>query len=85
MVRAEGELAGEVQALLADAAEDAVHRDRRGDERPGERARRGGRLAAIAKAKADLEAKHGAKAHAKAELAIWMLPFCAGVIVRPSR
>lgn len=46
MVRAEGELAAEVRALLADAeradaAEDAVHGDRRGDELPAELARRG--------------------------------------------
>ena len=44
MVRAEGELAAEVRALLADAeradaAEDAVHGDRRGDELPAELAR----------------------------------------------
>lgn len=74
MVRAEGELAAEVQALLADAertdaAEDAVHGDRRGDELPAELARREGRLAAIRKAKADLEAEHAAKARAKAEQA----------------
>ncbi len=73
MVRAEGELAAEVEALLADAertdaAEDAVHGDRRGDELPAELARREGRLAAIGKAKADLEAEHAAKARAKAEL-----------------
>ena len=42
--RAEGELATEVRALLADAertnsAEDAVHGDRRGDELPAELAR----------------------------------------------
>ena len=72
MVRAEGELAGEVQALLADAeridaAEDAVHGDRRGDELPAELARREGRLAAIGKAKADLEAEYAGKARAKAE------------------
>ncbi len=41
MVRAEGELAAEVRALLADAeradaTEDAVHGDRRGDELPAE-------------------------------------------------
>ena len=72
MVRAEGELAAEVEALLADAertdaAEDAVHGDRRGDELPAELSRREGRLAAIRKAKADLEAEHAAKARAKAE------------------
>ena len=74
MVRAEGELAAEVQALLADAeradaAEDAVHGDRRGDELPAELARREGRLAAIRKAKADLEAEHAGKARVKAEQA----------------
>ena len=51
-VRAEGGLAAEVQALLADAertdaAEDAVHGDRRGDELPAELARRAGRLASV--------------------------------------
>lgn len=71
MVRAEGELAAEVQALLADAeradaAEDAVHGDRRGDELPAELARREGRLAAIRRARADLESEHEAKARAKA-------------------
>jgi len=74
MVRAEGELAAEVEALLADAertdaAEDAVHGDRRGDELPAELARREGRLAAIRKAKADLEAEHAQKARVKAEQA----------------
>ena len=74
MVRAEAELAAEVEALLADAertdaAEDAVHGDRRGDELPAELARREGRLAAIRKAKADLEAEHAAKARVKAEQA----------------
>lgn len=72
MVRAEGELAAQVQALLVDAertdaAEDVVHGDRRGDELPAELARREGRLAAIRKAKTDLEAEHAAKARAKAE------------------
>ncbi len=72
MVRAEAELATEVEALLAeaertDAAEDAVHGERRGDELPAELARREGRLAAIRKAKADLEAEHAAKARVKAE------------------
>jgi transposase len=71
MVRAEGELAAEVQALLAeaertDSAEDAVHGDRRGDELPAELARREGRLAAIRTARADLEAVHAAQARAKA-------------------
>jgi len=53
MVRAEGELASEVEALLADAenldaAEDAAYGvDRRGDELPAELTRREGRLAAI--------------------------------------
>jgi transposase len=74
MVRAEGELAAQVEALLADAertdaAEDVVHGDRRGDELPAELARREGRLAAIRKAKADLEAEHAAKARVKAEQA----------------
>jgi transposase/IS5 family transposase len=74
MVRAEGELAAEVEALLddaerTDAAEDSVHGDRRGDELPAELARREGRLAAIRKAKADLEAEHAAKARTKAEQA----------------
>ena len=74
MVRAEAELAAEVEALLADAertddAEDAVHGERRGDELPAELARREGRLAAIGKAKADLEAEHAAKARVKAEQA----------------
>ncbi|HET9878151.1 MAG TPA: IS1182 family transposase [Candidatus Limnocylindria bacterium] len=74
MVRAEGEVAAEVEQLLAeaertDAAEDAVHGDRRGDELPAGLARREGRLAAIRKAKADLEAEHAAKARAKAEQA----------------
>ncbi len=75
MVRAEGELAAEVEALLADAenleaAEDAAYgADRRGDELPAELARRGGRLAAIRQAKAALEAEHRAKARAAAEQA----------------
>lgn len=74
MVRAEAELAAEVEDLLADAertdaAEDAVHGDRRGDELPAELARREGRLAAIRKAKADLEAEHAQKARVKAEQA----------------
>ena len=73
MVRAESELAGEVDALLAeaarlDAAEDAAYGpDRRGDELPVELARREGRLAAIRAAKAALEAEHAAKARARAE------------------
>jgi transposase len=74
MVRAEAELAAEVEALVADAertdaAEDAVHGDRRGDELPAELARREGRLAAIRKAKADLEAEHAQRARVKAEQA----------------
>jgi len=75
MVRAESELAGEVEALLAeaqrlDAAEDAAYGpDRRGDELPVELTRREGRLAAIRKAKAALEAEHAAKARAEAEQA----------------
>jgi len=73
MVRAEVELAGEVDALLADAqrideAEDAAYgTDRRGDELPVELARREGRLTAIRAAKAALEAEHAAKARAQAE------------------
>ncbi len=53
IVRAESELAAEVDALLADAealdaAEDAAYgTDRRGDELPAELSRREGRLAAI--------------------------------------
>ena len=75
MVRAESELADEVDALLADAkrldtAEDAAYgTDRRGDELPVELVRREGRLAAIGKAKAALEAEHAAKARAQAEQA----------------
>ena len=75
MVRAESELAAEVEALLADAqrvdaAEDAAYGpDRRGDELPAELSRREGRLAAIRKAKAALEAEHAAKARAQAEQA----------------
>jgi hypothetical protein len=73
MVRAESELAGEVEALLAeaerlDAAEDAAYGlDRRGDELPVELTRREGRLAAIRAAKAALEAEHAARARAEAE------------------
>ena len=75
MVRAEGELAAEVEALLADAekldaAEDAAYGpDRRGDELPAELGRREGRLAAIRAGKAALEAEHRAKARAQAEQA----------------
>ena len=75
MVRAEGELAAEVQELLADAerldaAEDAAYGvDRRGDELPAELALGEGRLAAIRAAKAALEAEHRTKARAAAELA----------------
>ncbi len=75
MVRAEGELAAEVEALLADAerldaAEDTAYGpDRRGDELPAELARREGRLAAIRSAKAALEAEHRWKARAAAEQA----------------
>ncbi len=75
MVRAESELAAEVDALLADAervdaAEDAAYGpERRGDELPAELSRREGRLAAIRKAKAALEAEHAAKARAHAEQA----------------
>jgi len=73
MVRAEAELAAEVEALLAeaerlDAAEDAAYgTDCRGDELPIELTRREGRLAAICTAKAALEAEHAAKARAQAE------------------
>jgi transposase len=73
MVRAESELAGEVEALLdeaerLDAAEDAAYGpDRRGGELPVELTRREGRLAAIRAAKAALEAEHAAKARAEAE------------------
>jgi hypothetical protein len=75
MVRAEGELAAEVDALLADAervdaAEDAAYGpERRGDELPAELSRREGPLAAIRKAKAALEAEAAAKARAEAEAA----------------
>jgi len=75
MVRAEGELAAEVEALLADAenldaAEDAAYgADRRGDELPAELGRREGRLAAIRAGKAALEAEHRATARAQAEQA----------------
>jgi len=74
-VRAEGELAAEVEVLLADAqnldaAEDAAYGpDRRGDELPVELARREGRLAAIRTAKAALGAEHRAEARAQAEQA----------------
>ena len=74
MVRAETELAAEVEQLLAEAertdtAEDAEYGERRGDELPAELARRENRLVVIGKAKADLEAEHAAKARAKAEQA----------------
>ena len=75
MVRAESELADEVEALLADAealdaAEDAAYgTDRRGDELPAELSRREGRLAAIRTGKAALEAEHAGKARAQAEQA----------------
>ena len=75
MVRAEGELAAEVDALLADAervdaAEDAAYGpQRRGDELPAELSRREGRLVAIRAAKAALEAEHAAKARADAQRA----------------
>jgi len=75
MVRAEGELAAEVEALLADAenldaAEDVAYGvDRRGDELPAELGRREGRLAAIRAGKAALEAEHRATARAQAEQA----------------
>ena len=74
MVRSEAELTAQVTALLAEAertdtAEDAVHGDRRGDELPVELARREGRLAVIATARAALEAEHGEKVRVAAELA----------------
>ena len=68
MVRAEAELVGEVDRLVAeaeqiDAAEDAAYGpDRRGDELPAELTRRTDRLAVIRKAKAALEAEHAAAA-----------------------
>ena len=72
MVKAEPELAAEVDELVAqaeaiDASEDAAYGDRRGDELPAELARRTGRLAKIRAARAALEAEHAAKARAKAE------------------
>jgi len=73
MVRAEAELAVEVEQLLADAArideaEDAAYgADRRGDDLPAELTRRQDRLAVIGKARAALEAEHAAAARGKAE------------------
>jgi len=72
MVKAEAELAAEVDELVAqaeaiDANEDAAYGDRRGDELPAELARRTGRLAKIRAARAALEAEHAAKARAEAE------------------
>jgi transposase len=72
MVKAEPELAAEVDALVAqaeaiDAAEDAAYGDRRGDELPAELARREGRLAKIRAARAALEAEHADAARAKAQ------------------
>ena len=74
MVRAETELAAEVEQLLAEAertdtAEDARYGERRGDELPAELTRRENRLAVIRKARAELEAEHAAKVRAKAEQA----------------
>ncbi len=75
MVRAEADLAGEVDVLLADAAnldaaEDAAYGpDRSGDGLSAELARREGRLAAIRTAKAALEAERRGKARAAAEAA----------------
>lgn len=75
MVRAEAELAGEVEQLVADAeridaAEDAAYgADRRADELPAELTRRSDRLAVIRTAKAALEAEHAAAARAAAEQA----------------
>jgi transposase len=75
MVRAEAELAGEVDELVAgaeliDAAEDAAYgADRRGDELPAELVRRTDRLAVIRRAKQALEAEQAAAARAAAEQA----------------
>jgi molybdenum cofactor biosynthesis enzyme MoaA len=56
------------EAERLDAVEDAAYGpDRRGGELPVELTRREGRLAAIRKAKAALEAEHAAKARARAE------------------
>ena len=71
MVRAEAELAAEVQdwfnrAAASDAAEDAEHgADRRGDEMPDWMADKQRRLARIRAARAELEAEAQAKAAAK--------------------
>jgi transposase len=73
MVRAEAELAAEVEALLGeaqavDAGEDAAFGvDRRGDELPAELERRQSRLAVIRTARQQLEDEHAAKARAEAE------------------
>lgn len=71
MQKEEQRLLQEVQRLLAeaqayDAAEDAEHGDRRGDELPEELARREQRLARIQEAKAALEARARAAAEADA-------------------
>lgn len=72
MNEAEARLAAEVEDMLAeaeriDAAEDAAHGpDNRGDDLPGELARRESRLAKIRKAKADLEKQARERAAAKA-------------------
>ena len=72
MVKAEGELAAEIEAWLAqaeaaDAAEDAEYgRERRGDETPDWLADKTKRLAKIRAAKAALEAKARAEAQTKA-------------------
>src|SRR5512144_647900 len=73
MNEAEARLAAEVGDMLAeaeriDAAEDAAHGpDNRGDDLPGELARRESRLAKIRKAKADLEKQPRERAAAKAQ------------------
>jgi transposase len=73
MVRAEAELAAEVEELLAqaravDAAQDAAFgTDRRGDELPTELARRQSRLAVIRAARRQLEDEHADRARAAAE------------------
>jgi transposase len=70
MTKEEARLKEEMQALLAtaektDAAEDAVHGSRRGDELPEELSRRADRLAVIQAAKARLEEQ--ARVEAEAE------------------
>src|SRR6201994_2003001 len=72
MKKREAELAAEVDRWLkaaeaADAAEDRVHGDRRGDEMPDWVADKQKRLAKIREAKAALEAEAKAQAEAKAK------------------